>query len=574
MALLAFILLLTFLPDASSRLLPKAAISGHVFGPQQVYGLLEGSVTVKCFYPPTSVNRHDRKYWCRETPTGCTTVVSTNGYKAPGYKGRVSIIDYPLDKNFQITMTGLTKEDEGTYQCGIGINGRGLSFKVGVVVSEGSEVPEAAELFYVKLYDTFRVTCSFADEYAPCKKYICKSEKSGCSHVADNQRHYGEAYKGRALLKVEMDPSSFSVTITQMSWEDSGLYVCGANCSTDKEASKELDVYVYEEGKIPQVKPTVFGVKGSSATFECRYEPLRDSSEKFWAKWNEGKIKNIISTKEWFDDLYKGRVAIFSNPQNNTYTVILNQLTDSDSGYYWCMSDQDKEQQTSTELKVIDGEPGLEGKTPVVAQVGSRVDLTCSYPCKYYSYQKYWCKWSNTGCTILPSTDNKQPGTDVSCDTDNRTVTLTINPVGKSDHAGTYWCGVKRNGVFGETMAVKLEVPAGEIQGKGRAFPPPQHCRSGCSSAGRKVLSISTSSEESHRPNTLLLVLGPVGAALLVLVAAFAVFKFRQLRRSDLVSVGSYRTNISMSDFECVKEYGASNKGCVKETQETQMGGD
>jgi len=40
------------------------------------------------------------------------------------------------------------------------------------------------------------------------------------------------------------------------------------------------------------------------------------------------------------------------------------------------------------------------------------------------------------------------------------------------------------------------------------------------------------------------------------------------------VSVGSYRTNISMSDFESVKEYSASNSTYVKENQETQIGGD
>lgn len=44
--------------------------------------------------------------------------------------------------------------------------------------------------------------------------------------------------------------------------------------------------------------------------------------------------------------------------------------------------------------------------------------------------------------------------------------------------------------------------------------------------------------------------------------------------RTDLVSVGSYRTNISMSDFESVKEYGANDNACMKESQETQLGGD
>lgn len=38
------------------------------------------------------------------------------------------------------------------------------------------------------------------------------------------------------------------------------------------------------------------------------------------------------------------------------------------------------------------------------------------------------------------------------------------------------------------------------------------------------------------------------------------------------MSVGSYRTNISMSDFESVRDFSASNG--MKETQETPVGGD
>ncbi|NXY71294.1 PIGR protein, partial [Glareola pratincola] len=590
MTLLAFVFLLAFLPaeSASSRYLPKAA-SNPVFGPRQVYGLLKGSVTVKCFYPPTSVNRHDRKYWCKESATGCTTIVSTSGFTAPGYQGRVSITDYPLAQSFQINMTGLTEAEEGTYQCGVGINGRGLSHKVILEVSQGPHVPEGAELFYVKLHSTLTVSCSFGPNFASMRKYLCKMEKSGCQNVVDTYQKFGEDYVGRVRLSNEVDPGSFSVTITQIGWEDSGLYMCGAGVYGESGESKELDVHVYEDTKVPQGKPTIFGVKGSSVTFECRYEPLRKLSMKTWCKWRDNRCPTIIDSSGFVLPLYEGRVAMYNNPHNNTYTVILNQLKDSDKGYYWCLSDEVKEQQSSTELKIIDGQPGLEGKKNVEAQVGSRVDLTCSYSCKYYSYQKYWCKWNNTGCILMPSSDQRRPGTDVTCDTDNKTVILSFDSVTKADQ-GWYWCGVKRNGIFGETMAVYLEVTGGELQGKGRQGlscssglrgDTPSHAEPGFipkgksfSEAGVRSAAASESSDPSHGPNKLILILGPIGAALLILVAAFAVFKYRQLKRSDLVSVGSYRTNISMSDFETVKEYGASNNTCVQESQETQMGGD
>ncbi|NXA24710.1 PIGR protein, partial [Ibidorhyncha struthersii] len=591
MTLLAFIFLLTFLPaeSASSRYPPKAA-SNPVFGPRQVYGLVNGSVTVKCFYPPTRVNRHDRKYWCRELATGCMTIVSTNGYTAPGYQGRVFITDYPLAENFQIDISQLTMAEAGTYQCGVGLNGRGLSHKVSLDVSKGPHVPEGAELFYVKLHSTLTMSCSFGQDYASMRKYLCKVEKSGCHNIIDTYGKIDEDYIGRVLLSNEDTPGSFSIVITQMGWEDSGLYVCGAGTYGENGETKELDVHVYEDTKVPQGKPIIFGVKGSSATFECHYKPLKKSSVKYWCKWRQNGCAKIIDSSGFVSGLYEGRVAMYDSPANNTYTVILNQLKDSDKGYYWCMTDEEKEQQSSTELKIIDGEPGLQGKKEVEAQVGSRVDLTCSYPCKYYSYQKYWCKWSSTSCTPMPASDQRQmssdQGPDVTCDTDNKTVILSFDSVAKTDQ-GWYWCGVKRNGTFGETMAVYLQVTGGEAQRKGRQGTlrllraPPSRADGGFipqgkpySDAGVRSAAASESSDESHGPNTLVLILSPIGAALLVLVAAFAIFKYRQLKRSDLVSVGSYRTNISMSDFESVKEYSATNNACVKESQETQIGGD
>ncbi|NXW01768.1 PIGR protein, partial [Fregetta grallaria] len=584
MTLLAFIFLLAFLPaeSARSKYPPKAA-SNPVFGPRQVYGLLNGSVTVKCFYPPTRVNRHDRKYWCRVSDLGCMTIVSTSGYTAPGYQGRASITDYPQAENFQINISELTMADAGTYQCGVGVNGRGLSHKVSLDVSEGPHVPEGAELFYVKLHSTLRVFCSFGEEDQSKRKFLCKMEKTGCRNIIDSYRNIDEDYTGRALLSNVEPPGSFSIVITQMGWEDSGLYLCGVGFYGEDGEMKELDVHVYEDANVPQGKPTIIGVKGSSATFECHYEPLKKSSVKYWCKWRQNGCAKIIDSSGYVSDLYEGRVAMYDSPSNKTFTIILNQLKDSDKGYYWCMTNEEKEQQSSTELKIIEGEPGLNGKKEVEAQVGSRVDLTCSYPCKYYSYQKYWCKWNSPTCTPMPASDQRQPGPDVTCDTDNKTVILSFDSVTRADE-GWYWCGVKRDGLFGETMAVYLWVTEGRSAGPSPELldaEAPSHAEGGFvpqgraySDAGVQSAAASESSDQSHGPNTLVLALSPIGAVLLIVVTAFAIFKYRQLKRADLVSVGSYRTNISMSDFESVKEYSASNNACVKESQETQIGGD
>ncbi|NXP24536.1 PIGR protein, partial [Scytalopus superciliaris] len=591
MALLSFIFLLALLPAGSvtSRHPSKATISSPVFGPRQVSGLVGGSVMVKCFYPPTTVNKHDRKYWCRQSGRSCTTVASTSGYVSSSFKGRISLTDYPEEENFQINISSLALADAGTYQCGVGVNGRGLSHKVTLNVYQDSDLPQAAELFYVKLHSTWTVTCGFGPDYNSLRKYLCKMENGDCQTIIDNREQVNRNYTGRVLLSLEGFGGSFSIMMTQMDWKDTGLYVCGVGEYGEDYPSQELDVFIYEDKKFPQLKSTVIGKTGSSATFECLYEPLKSTSTRIWAKWQPNKYMRIIDNADYVNPGYTGRVAMFENAANKTVTVILNQLTQEDIGYYWCITNELKDQQSSAELMVIEGEPQLKAEKEVVAQVGSQVNLTCSYPCNYYSYEKYWCRWSDSGCSFMPASDLRQPGPEVTCNTADRRVVLSFDSVTEED-GGWYWCGVKHNGVFGETIAVKLSVTAGSdeespelldvdasnhVELPDHAERPDPGPRGGAhSDSGVRSGAASASSDQGHGSNTLALVLGPLGALLLVIATAFAIVKYRQMKRSDLVSIGSYRTNISMSDFESVKDFSASNSACVKESQETPIGGD
>ncbi|NWX33963.1 PIGR protein, partial [Notiomystis cincta] len=575
MTALTLLFLLTLLPAGSARSRhPVKASSDPVFGPRQVHGVLGSSALVQCFYPATAVNRHDRKYWCRQSGPRCVTVVSSE-YTDPSYRGRVSLTDHPEAENFQINISALGLGDAGTFQCGVGVNGRGLSHTVTLSVAEAPPVPEAAELFYVKLRSTWTVSCRFGEDSVDMRKYLCKKEKEGCRNIINSHREIDPGFSGRVLLTFEELPGSFSVTMTQMDWGDSGLYYCGAGEYGKEGKWKELDVFIYEGELFPQLKTTVTGRNGSSATSQCLYEPLKNST-RIWCKWRVQGCEKIIDNTGYVSYKYEGRVAMFENPENKTVTIILNQLEAKDKGFYWCMSNELKEQQSSTELKVLEGEPGLTGDKEVEAQAGSRVNLTCSYPCKYYSFEKYWCRWNHSGCSVVPARDLGLPGPGASCDTATKTVVLSFDPLTEDDE-GWYWCGVKRDDVYGETLAVRLRVAAGELRARlpllvllpGEGSPSPL----GCSSSKEKRCH-PASSGESHGSNTLALVLGPLAGLILIAVTAFAVVRYRQMKRSELVSVGSYRTNISMSDFESVRDYSASNSACVKESPEAPIGGD
>ncbi|KAM6217359.1 high affinity immunoglobulin alpha and immunoglobulin mu Fc receptor [Rhynchocyon petersi] len=123
-------------------------------GSRLVSGEPGGAVTIKCHYAPTSVNRHQRKYWCRLGPPKwiCRTIVSTNHYTHLRYHGRVALEDCPQNSLFVVRLSQLYLTDEGYYRCGIGNRNDMYFFSVNLTVSAGASntiptaTPDANEL--------------------------------------------------------------------------------------------------------------------------------------------------------------------------------------------------------------------------------------------------------------------------------------------------------------------------------------------------------------------------------------------------------------------------------------------
>ncbi|KAK7812501.1 hypothetical protein U0070_020781 [Myodes glareolus] len=123
-------------------------------GPRLVSGEPGGAVTIHCHYAPSSVNRHQRKYWCRLAPPSwtCYTVVSTNHYTHRDYRGRVALTDSPQSALFTVKLFRLSRNDTGLYRCGIGDRNDKLFFRMNLIVSPGpfnttyAAVPTSGEL--------------------------------------------------------------------------------------------------------------------------------------------------------------------------------------------------------------------------------------------------------------------------------------------------------------------------------------------------------------------------------------------------------------------------------------------
>jgi polymeric immunoglobulin receptor len=713
------IFLLTFL----LAFLPGISTKSPIFGPEEVSSVEGNSVSIKCYYPSTSVNRHTRKYWCRVGANGrCTTLISSEGYVSTEYAGRANLTNFPENGQFVVNIAKLTQDDSGNYKCGLGINSRGLSFDVSLEVSQGPGLLNDIHVYTEDLGRTVTIECPFNPSNAQNKKSLCKKTDKDCKLVIDStgtvnpsyqsrtdliiqgtsqdkfsviishlklsdaglyvcqagegstadQKNvdlqvlepepelvYGDlkssvtfdcslgldlankdkflcrvnkqetcdviintlgewdpAFEGRILLIPKKDNDRFSVLITGLRKEDEGRYLCKVNSSVlpqEEWPVQAWQLFVNEETTMPQTPSVVKGVVGGSVTILCPYNNKDSNSVKYWCRWEKssnGQCPLLVESQGLVQEQYEGRLALFEEPGNGTYTVILNRLTTQDAGFYWCLTNGDTRWRTTTELKVVEGKPSLKVPKSVTVAPGETLKLSCHFPCKFYSFEKYWCKWSNKGCQALPSQDEGASQDFVNCDQNSRIVSMTLNSVDKEDE-GWYWCGVKQGHNYGDTAAVyvAVETSAGsrdvapenanaapgeeveesrvrELENKAilnpRLFAEETVVKEagGQSQAGdqaqegRASVGAGSSEGQSGSSHVLVSTLVPLGLVLTVGAVSVWVARVRHRKNVDRISIRSYRTDISMSDFNNSGEFGGNdNLGASPVALETVLEG-
>ncbi|XP_071993539.1 polymeric immunoglobulin receptor-like isoform X1 [Engystomops pustulosus] len=541
--------------------------SDEIVCPKQVIGKVDGSVTITCLYSVVpKANRHVRKYLCLQgTRLGrCgSTVTSTSGFIHPNYVDRVSLED---DREGTIVMiiSNLQKTDGGTYICGMNNDMNSLKAVFIVAITEDSTIPNEAQLLYGQVHGKVNFHCEFEDQYAEERKYLCKIEKNGYKNIIDSSGAIDPLYLGRIILEVdEQRLSSFTVRMIQLKKEDSGIFLCGVgNCGTDGD-NTEFDLRINEDTDIPQESRSLSTKINGSVSAQCKYNPQKNYTLKFWCKWKDSACDPLIKSDGYVKYDFEGKLVLLDDPVNGTLHVLMNQITKKHEGWYWCVMTDGKQDQISTVQIIISegNNQGLAGGKTMIVNKGETVQIPCYYPCRYKSYRKYWCKWNNLNCKeITSNVDDNENGMSVSCGTHQ--LVLTIESISLKDN-GWYWCGVQKSGRYEETIAVQVivEEPSGHVPNSEDRIPVDSRSN---------VNVVNPPSSSDNKQNSLLPVLLSICAAILVASAVFFIIRLKRRNNTDLVSVGSYRTNISMTDLDNV--VGKENPA-VSDMQETDISG-
>ncbi|KAM3935392.1 polymeric immunoglobulin receptor-like [Leptodactylus fuscus] len=530
--------------------------------PNHVIGQVGGEIRITCSYSTfTKANQFSRKFLCKEGwLTRCKfVIVSTSGYEDDKYAGRVSIEDNK-GGTIIITMSNLQTSDGGTYICGMGPNDIGIKAIFTVIITEDSVIPKEATLIYGSLKGSVKFKCEFGDQYATEKKYFCKIKPKECKPIIDSSGVIDYEYHGKIILQgIEGKPASFTVTMIQLENRDSGMFSCGVGSPGGEGESIEFDLRINLETNIQQGPKLLKTELGGSVTAVCKYNPKQNYTLKFWCRWNEFVCDPLINTDGFVESKYEGILAMYDDSTNGIMQVIRNRMTKEDEGWYWFVLNDGKLDQTfAVQIRIGEGYPeGLTADKTIHVKTGETAKITCTYPCRFNSHEKYWCQWNNHNCQNVPfSSDDDES---VSCQPQK--LTLSIPSVSQK-HNGWYWCGVKKNGLHEDTVAVQLVVEdpfivrpnsdnnarAAKVPSDGTADTPP--------------------SVTENKHNSLVAGILSVCAAVLVISAVFFIIRLRRKKNSDLVSVGSYTTNISMTDLDNVT--GKENPAVI-DTQETDI---
>ncbi|NXM26111.1 PIGR protein, partial [Oxyruncus cristatus] len=325
-------------------------VSGSLYGPRFLTGGVGGSVTHQCFYSTTPANKHDRKFWCKVAANGvCYTIVSSTDSPSRGYEGRLSLHDVPQNGTFTVTLAGLKSSDTGRYRCGIGPTTGGLYVSLTLTVLADAGVSRPIQVVQGKLHGSVTVLCPSGDTQSGGKRFWCKVGRTSCTLLADSNGYMGRRYHGRIFITPQESSGAFKVLINDLRKEDSGLYMCGVERLDGWDSPQEVALQVTTASALPRRSKFLSGTVGGSLSFQCHYDPKGSYEKKYLCRWEDGSCPLLLDTDGFVHESYKGRVqTTSSDPDRGTFTVVMSQLREEDSGWYWCRASSGHTEHTSS----------------------------------------------------------------------------------------------------------------------------------------------------------------------------------------------------------------------------------
>ncbi|XP_073704654.1 polymeric immunoglobulin receptor [Garra rufa] len=279
-------------------------------------------------------------------------------------------------------------------------------------------------------------------------------------------------------------------------------------------------------------------LEGGSVTVPCHYNPQYISHVKYWC---QGRMREFCTSLARTDDPEsapngKGKVTIADDPTQHVFSVSMRDLTEEDSGWYWCGVELGgmwvSDSTASLYISVIHGMSVV--STMLNANEGGSVTAQCLYSKNLRSNEKRWCRSGNLNSCMVTDSEGTFSSKNVFIHDDrNRMFTVTIEQLEMKD-SGWYWCGAGQ-----QQVAVHVSVTAQTTTLS--ATSPIQNLKTSV-----KNPTVLSSNDPHSRPiwESSLVVCGVV---LLVMIALLVLWKLRQLYKKKQKHRGPVEMNDNLT---------------------------
>ncbi|XP_058258708.1 polymeric immunoglobulin receptor-like [Hemibagrus wyckioides] len=178
------------------------------------------------------------------------------------------------------------------------------------------------------------IKCKYDTEYRQNTKYFCKGSWPGCSDQIMTEVKNQWVNSGRFSLYDDTKSAEFWVMIRELTIQDTGTYQCGVDIKswTDIYTTVELNIRKVNLSNEKSISKTVHA--GGDLTVSCKYPESLRTNPKFLCKQNQNGACSY--KEESKKNVTMGKFSLYDDRAIQTFSVIIRDVTEQDSGEYWC----------------------------------------------------------------------------------------------------------------------------------------------------------------------------------------------------------------------------------------------
>ncbi|KAL1281402.1 hypothetical protein QQF64_000205 [Cirrhinus molitorella] len=326
--------------------------------------------------------------------------------------------------NLMIFIRNLNKHDAGGYWIGA-LYKWGIDMTLNV---EEDSCCNVSKRVMVNIGETAHFSCEYSQNHINDLRIIFKEEKDSIETIYSTWNK-----EGRFSISDEKYKNVFSVSITAVTPDDGGVYLCGV----------WINKHSYSYSIITTVHlnisiPPVVRHEGESAEIICPYDSIYKSKPKSLCKGKcSTRDRNTLSeTVREEKETKTDRLTLNDNVTASVFTGTITGLTAEDAGKYWCAVTLERDlNYLYTHLMVIMNE-----ELNLTKYEGDDVSIQCKH---HDEDQKSFCKAHEASMCVKDGDSLETIRDDrFSFSDEASTGVFTVNITDlREEDSGIYWCG-------------------------------------------------------------------------------------------------------------------------------------